>query len=456
MNICDYNIYIYAVSDIFIHTSNNNNDILWGFIYNAPQAKQKNMQSNIRDEIIDPRFKLINKNNGDGDSEDNCEFINTFDKNKCERTDAINDPRMWFTIYNAMIKSTTTSILSFYTANIKLLKYKCNTCNCSDASDQLKIEKIDTSQSAYFIDFVMNTSDGFSILNANIAQPVLMGVINDPTNIPCKFLIITFYGCVLSYNTNSLFNSFNLVINNNITKSVYTGIEQVDDLLYLVDFNNAQIQVYDKNYNLVSNSGFYQFVDPQSMQNPDYDFAPFNIKCINEYMFVTYTKYVQYSSIYYGDIICTAGDNIGYTNVFTKLGLYVGTLQTQDVNFSAPWGITTLPAYKYECVGSDNSKLSNKMILIGNCGNGKINIFSYEIETNTNTGQIIFTSKFICELYSKTGSIQIPGLKKLSTYDDIIYFSKTETNSTEGLDAAIGIIFECGKKICIKIDHNRS
>lgn len=297
--------YVYNVTTIYEFTSSDDDKILWGIVYDGSQ--------------------------------------------------------IFFIFYNSLFESTLTIIQSFYTANTKsdcnLLNYYCdrrcggycpNTNTISYPDDSINVLNRNKSNYKYLIDLVKNKniSDGFPIVNPNknTVQNVYY-VSNDPTKIKCNYLIITFYGQVLSFNTGIVFDKFNLVIDNGIlSRSVYTGIEQVDDLLYLVDFNNKQIHVYDKNYILVSKYGAFPFIDPNINTNTK-TFAPYNIKCIDEnFMFVTYTLYVNYSSTYYGNKICYQ-NNCGYINVFTKSGVYINTINL--INFSSPWAIAKLPNCLY-------------------------------------------------------------------------------------------------------------
>ena len=77
------------------------------------------------------------------------------------------------------------------------------------------------------------------------------------------------------------------VVNRSAAGAVYKGLELANDgtgnFLFATDFHNGNIDVFDKNYNLVASK---PFVDP----NIPVGFAPFNIRLIDSVLYVTYAK----------------------------------------------------------------------------------------------------------------------------------------------------------------------
>ena len=94
------------------------------------------------------------------------------------------------------------------------------------------------------------------------------------------------------------------------------------------------------------------FVDPDIPSG----YAPFNIKYLNGLLYVTYAK--QLGPDNEDD---EAGPGHGYIDIFNTDGSFVKRFASQGT-LNSPWGIAEVPG--------DNSR-----ILIGNFGDGRINIF---------------------------------------------------------------------------------
>jgi uncharacterized protein (TIGR03118 family) len=128
--------------------------------------------------------------------------------------------------------------------------------------------------------------------------------------------------------------------------TAYTGLEIAKNKgywhLYAANVGQGRIDVFDKNFNPVTTMSFE---DPNL---PD-GASPFNIRLINDKLYVTYV-----------------GPGGGLVNVFKTDGTFVKRFATGGT-LAAPWGITKVPL---------DFGLGHA-ILVGNFGNGRINIFDF-------------------------------------------------------------------------------
>lgn len=161
--------------------------------------------------------------------------------------------------------------------------------------------------------------------------------------------------------------------------AVYKGLALATDggnnFLYAANFKGNKIDVFDKNFNLVTTK---PFADP----NIPAGFAPFNIQCIAGQLYVTYAKLMAPNNE--DD---QAGPGNGYVDIFSPNGTLVKRFASQGT-LNSPWGITQAPA------GFANAQST---ILVGNFGDGKINVFDT-------------TGNYLGQLQNNGAVITIPGL----------------------------------------------
>lgn len=128
--------------------------------------------------------------------------------------------------------------------------------------------------------------------------------------------------------------------------SAYTGLEIAKDhgyyYLYAANVGAGTIDVFDRNFKPVTNMSFD---DP----NLPAGARPFNIRLINDKLFVTYV-----------------GPGGGYVNMFKTDGTFIKRFASGGT-LAAPWGITKTPL----SFGMGYS------ILVGNFGDGRINVYDY-------------------------------------------------------------------------------
>ena len=139
--------------------------------------------------------------------------------------------------------------------------------------------------------------------------------------------------------------------------AVYKGLTMATDgganFIYATDFYNGKVDVFDKNFAYVTTKPFNDPGIPAG-------FSPFNIKNIDDQMYVTYAK--QLPPLNHDD---QAGPGNGYLDVYTPAGVFLKRLATQGP-LNSPWGITKAPAAFGQGANA---------ILIGNFGDGHINVF---------------------------------------------------------------------------------
>jgi len=186
-----------------------------------------------------------------------------------------------------------------------------------------------------------------------------------------------------------------------VTIASYAG----NNYLYAANFAANKIDVYDKNWIPVSKA----FSDP----NMPADYSPFNIQTIDGMLYVTYAKKNLQGNE-------ETGNGKGYINVFNPDGSFVKRFASQ-AKLNAPWGIVEAPAGFW----GSGSQLEN-MILVGNFGDGKINVF------NGN-------GNYMGDLHTRGKAIEIDGLWGLafppstSLNNTYLYFAAGPGTKQHGL-----------------------
>jgi uncharacterized protein (TIGR03118 family) len=150
--------------------------------------------------------------------------------------------------------------------------------------------------------------------------------------------------------------------------------------LYATDLHNNKIDVFDTSFSKpVALQG--KFVDP----NMPAGFVPFGITAISNQLYVTYT--MRDAAMH--DEVTGAG--LGYIDVFDFSGNFVSRFASAGA-LNAPWGIAVAPKGFGTLQGD---------LLVGNFGDGHVNIFSPEGDS---MGALSV---------SNGGSVAIPGLWSL-------------------------------------------
>jgi uncharacterized protein (TIGR03118 family) len=148
-------------------------------------------------------------------------------------------------------------------------------------------------------------------------------------------------------------------VENGTNHAVYKGLALATvngaTFLYATDLHNDKVDVFDTNFNLPADMQG-KFVDP----NIPTGFVPFGIVAISSQLYVTYAKQ---DAAKHDE---TTGAGLGYVDVFDFSGNFVSRFASGGA-LNAPWGIAVAPAGFASLAGD---------VLIGNFGDGKINIFT--------------------------------------------------------------------------------
>jgi uncharacterized protein (TIGR03118 family) len=172
--------------------------------------------------------------------------------------------------------------------------------------------------------------------------------------------------------------------NHAVYKGLALGSVNGANFLYATDLHNNKVDVFDTN-----------FAKPAAMQGKFIDptipsgFAPFGIVALNGQLYVSYAK--QDAAKH--DEMTGAG--LGYVDAFDFSGNFVSRFASGGT-LNAPWGMALAPAGFGSLAGD---------LLIGNFGDGKINIFAPN-------GTALATSKGWLTV-TNGGTLTIPGLWSL-------------------------------------------
>jgi uncharacterized protein (TIGR03118 family) len=183
------------------------------------------------------------------------------------------------------------------------------------------------------------------------------------------------------------------------------------NFLYIANFFDGTIDVYDGSFNKVSLSG--SFTDPRLPPG----FAPFNIRKLGTRLFVSYAKQNADKS----DAVL--GPGLGLVDIFDLNGNFLKRFATKGM-LNAPWGVAMAPT---------NFGTFSKALLVGNLGDGRITAY------NPNTGAVLG------QLSSPTGQvISISGLWAITFGNggqggmkNVLYFAAGPGGYSHGLFGSI-------------------
>jgi len=229
-----------------------------------------------------------------------------------------------------------------------------------------------------------------------------------------KFIFVTENGTIAAWAGGS--NAIT-VVDRSEDEVVYKGLTMAmyNDswFLFATDFHNGKVDVYDQNFNYVSDK-YGSFRDDDMPAG----YAPFNIKSIGEALVVTYAK--QLAPNNEDD---EAGPGNGYINIFNIDGSLLRRFASRGT-LNSPWGIEVM------LDGFTNGpEFKTRNILIGNFGDGRINVFD--------SG-----GNFLGQLYNHGKAVEIEGLWALSyppntpAYSDVLnrlYFTAGPDNEEHGV-----------------------
>jgi uncharacterized protein (TIGR03118 family) len=238
---------------------------------------------------------------------------------------------------------------------------------------------------------------------------------------PARFIFVGVDGILSGWNPGA--NNNALVIEDNSATSAYTGLTIAQNgganYLYAADFRAGKIQVWDMNFKHVS----MPFSDGQIPAG----YAPFNIQAADGLLYVTYAEVGDEGEE-------ETGVGKGFVDVYNTDGSFLERLATRGV-LNAPWGVAIASNSFFndddemmKGFHNKNGGKDKKVVLIGNFGDGTINVFS--------RGGI-----FIGQLKHHGKPIEIEGLWAITfppatatTIDpDRLYFAAGPDDEEEGL-----------------------
>ena len=290
----------------------------------------------------------------------------------------------------------------------------------------------DTSAGGNPTGVVFNPTKGFKISNGAAAN----------------FLFVGVDGMVTGWN-GAAGASARVVANHSATSS-YTGLTTAVSggftYLYAADFRTGRIAVWDTAWNAVT---WMPFRDPALPSG----YAPFNIQSVGTWLYVMYAKVGP-------DGRDQAGAGLGFVDVFNTNGSFVKRFASRG-SLNAPWGVVEAPASFLAGMqmdkgdndekhgggndnsgpgnnngndnsghgnnnGPDNKDLTQPVILVGNFGDGHINVYTLD---GTYQGQ----------LQSHSRTIVIDGLWALSFAPSTSTIPAGDTNIADRLYFTAGL-----------------
>lgn len=231
----------------------------------------------------------------------------------------------------------------------------------------------------------------------------------DLSNGPSIFLFTGFDGVLSGWNPASGSNAQRL---KNPPNARYTGLaigtSSGRNLIYGANFKAGKIDVWDTQFSLVPMT----FIDPYLPAG----YSPYNIQAVGDVLFVMYAE------------LSTSGPNAdhavegagkGFVSVFNTDGSFIKRFASAGA-LDVPWGVTVTPGgfldehdittkeaegnddgYKAQAVSQERHDPKDPVILVGNFGDGHINVFS-------------LGGRYLGQLKSHNHTVVIDGLWALS------------------------------------------
>jgi uncharacterized protein (TIGR03118 family) len=212
------------------------------------------------------------------------------------------------------------------------------------------------------------------------------------------------------------------------------------NFIYAANFWTGKVDVWDTGFHLVS----MPFHDPGIPSN----YAPFNVQPVGNWLFVTYAERG------------TGGDEAdgvgkGFVDVFNPDGSFVRRFASRG-KLNAPWGVAWAPAGWLSTAdmssgsdqgggsnsgmgsnnsgmgsgsfGEDGKRVSEPVVLIGNFGDGRINVFSQQGEF---LGQLMSHNKTI--VIDGLWALGFPPATATSIDPNRLYFTAGPADEADGI-----------------------
>ena len=250
-------------------------------------------------------------------------------------------------------------------------------------------------------------------------------------NGPSSFLFTGFDGVLSGWNGASGNNAQRLKASaGNSYTGLAIGVNAGNNFIYGANFGAKRIDVWDTAFHRIP----MVFTDPDL---PD-TYSPYNIQAVGDYLFVLYAE-LSTSGSTAGHGIAGAGK--GYVSVFKTDGSFVKRFASKG-SLNIPWGITqapgsflekndmTMEAKSNSGINSNDANHDPKdpVILVGNFGDGHINVYSED-------------ARYLGQLQSHNQTIVIDGLWALSFAPSTataidpnrLYFTAGPKNESDGI-----------------------
>jgi uncharacterized protein (TIGR03118 family) len=262
-----------------------------------------------------------------------------------------------------------------------------------------------------------------------------------PDKAAASFIFAGGDGVISAWNGAAGNNAFRVA--NNSATAAYTGLALAAsggaNFLYAADFRTGKIDVWDTAWKPVTWMPFHDAAIPSG-------FAPFNIQAAGSWLLVTYAKVGANGRE-------AVGTGLGFVDIFNTDGSFVRRLGSRG-SLNAPWGVTMAAANFLQQEDMDNKEGNDQgngggsgnggsgggsnsghdfndnqpVILVGNFGDGRINVFSLD-------------GQFLGQLQSHKQTIVISGLWALgfapataTTVDpNRLYFTAGPAMETDGV-----------------------
>ncbi len=215
-------------------------------------------------------------------------------------------------------------------------------------------------------------------------------------------LFVTEEGTIAGWNPRVNKGDAVVVVTNNAAgasyKSMALGGAVRHPLLYVANFGQGQVDVFDATFKLMKS-----FTDSELAAA---SYVPFGIHNLGSSLFVTFAFKASPTD---GDE--TAGPGLGYVDEFDWSGNLVRRFASQGT-LNAPWAVVRAPRHFGQFSGA---------LLVGNFGDGTINAYDAR------------SAAFLGQLSDATGAaLQLEGLWDLSFAGNVLYYTAGPNDENNG------------------------
>lgn len=222
--------------------------------------------------------------------------------------------------------------------------------------------------------------------------------------VSCDLIAVSPSGSIYVYSpliNTGIYYGMITVLNNSGNFAVYTGVTMSSNNIYIADFNNMRIDMYDFGW-IANRDAENLFVDP----NLPTDYTPYNVFAHNNVVYVLYAKIDLTSGPSLSQPVF--GKGCGIINEFSLDGKFIRRAYSGGP-LNAPWGITII-----------RNEFADGRFMISNHGDGHILIFDQNW-------------KYLYKLHYKNYNNSIIGLFSIYSVDDSVFFTSAPNGIESGL-----------------------